>query len=52
MREAELPVAWLFDAEALFLGNALSLRSVRSVDGQTIGDETNFAAANKGLGFD
>lgn len=54
-REAALPVPWLFEAEALCLGNALSLRSVRSVDGQTIGGEEifrMFAAENKTLGFD
>jgi branched-chain amino acid aminotransferase len=43
VREAELPEAWLFEAEALCLGNALSLRPVRSVDGQAIGGETIFA---------
>ena len=54
MREAELPVSWLFEAEALCLGNALSLRPVRSVDGQTIGGEevlAPFAAANQAIGF-
>jgi branched-chain amino acid aminotransferase len=54
VREAELPAAWLFGAEALCLGNALSLRPVSSVDGQTIGGRNvfvTFAAANQALGF-
>jgi branched-chain amino acid aminotransferase len=55
VREAELPVSWLPEAEALCLGNALSLRPVKSVDGQTIGGEVvfaTFAAANQDLGFE
>jgi branched-chain amino acid aminotransferase len=55
VREAALPVAWLFEAEALCLGNALNLRPVRSVDGQAIGGEdvfSVFAVANQALGFD
>ncbi|HTJ89759.1 MAG TPA: aminotransferase class IV [Acidocella sp.] len=54
VREAELPAAWLFEAEALCLGNALSLRPVRSVDGHAIGGEdvfSAFAAANKKEGY-
>jgi branched-chain amino acid aminotransferase len=52
VREAELPEAWLFEAEALCLGNALSLRAVRSVDGRAIGGQeifNAFTAANKAL---
>ncbi|HVE23079.1 MAG TPA: aminotransferase class IV [Acidocella sp.] len=55
VREAALPIPWLFEAEALCLGNALSLRPVRSLDGQTVGGETGFAAfaaANRTVGFD
>ena len=55
VREATLPVPWLFEAEALCLGNALSLRPVKSVDGQSIGGAdifAAFAAGNKTLGFD
>jgi branched-chain amino acid aminotransferase len=54
VREAELPVAWLRETEALCLGNALSLRPVRSVDGHNIGGEEifrAFAAANTALEF-
>ncbi|HEY1855698.1 aminotransferase class IV [Acidocella sp.] len=55
VREAALPVAWLLEAEALCLGNALSLRPVRSIDGQAIGGAeifAGFAATNRTLGFD
>ena len=54
VRETVLPVTWLFEAEALCLGNALSLRPVRSVDGQRIGGEeifASFAMANQAAGF-
>jgi branched-chain amino acid aminotransferase len=56
VREAALPVAWCFEAEALCLGNALSLRPVRSIDGREIGSDAEifaeFATTNKTLGFD
>jgi branched-chain amino acid aminotransferase len=54
VREAALPVPWLFEAEALCLGNALSLRPVKSIDGQSIGGADMFAAfatANEAVGF-
>jgi branched-chain amino acid aminotransferase len=54
VREAALSVARLLEAEALCLGNALSLRPVRSVDGQAIGGAEIFAeflARNRTLGF-
>jgi branched-chain amino acid aminotransferase len=54
VREAELPAAWLFEAEALCLGNALNLRPIKSVDGHAIGGRNvfaTFAAANEALGF-
>lgn len=55
VREAALPVDWLSAPEALCLGNALSLRPVRSVEGRTIGGAeyfAEFAAMNRKLGFD
>jgi branched-chain amino acid aminotransferase len=54
VREAELPAASLFEAEALCLGNALSLRRIRSVDGQAVGGDNifgTFATANQQHGF-
>jgi branched-chain amino acid aminotransferase len=53
LREATLPPEWLYEAEALCLGNALSLRVINRVEGQAVGsDAADFAAANRRLGFD
>ncbi len=53
LREATLPPEWLFETEALCLGNALSLRAINTVEGQAVGnDSADFAAANRRVGFE
>ena len=45
VREATLNPDWLFEAEALCLGNALGLRKVSHVEGRAVGQDTAALAA-------
>ena len=40
VREATLPPDWLFEAEALCLGNSLGLRPVSHIEGRVVGQDT------------